>query len=54
MPAFNPFRIIEEPSLLELLRYICNNGKQVYIMTHFNHINELTSEAVFKDLQNFI
>ena len=54
MPAFNPFRIIEDPSLLELLRYICNNGKQVYIMTHLNHINELTSEAVFKDLQNFI
>ncbi|MDC7241293.1 MAG: KamA family radical SAM protein [Spirochaetales bacterium] len=45
MPAFNPFRIIEDESLLDLLKEIIAKGKQIYIMTHFNHVQELTDEA---------
>ncbi len=45
MPAFNPFRIIEDESLLDLLKEIIAKGKQIYIMTHFNHVNELTDRA---------
>ena len=45
MPAFNPYRIIEDPVLLELIAE-ANSEKQVYIMTHFNHSRELTSVAV--------
>jgi len=45
MPAFNPYRIIEDPDLLELL-VEANVEKQIYIMTHFNHARELTDTAV--------
>ena len=45
MPAFDPFRIIEDPELLTLLKSVEERGKQLYIMTHFNHVNELTAQA---------
>ncbi len=45
MPAFDPFRITEDPELLKLLKSVGEKGKQLYIMTHFNHVRELTSEA---------
>jgi len=45
MPAFNPFRITEDPSLIELIKEIIGRGKQIYFMTHFNHVNELTGQA---------
>jgi len=45
MPAFNPYRITEDPDLLELLA-LANTQKQIYIMTQFNHSRELTDIAV--------
>jgi len=45
MAAFNPYRIIEDPSLTGMLRDIISRGKQIYIMTHFNHVRELTDQA---------
>ncbi len=45
IPAFDPFRILEDRELLSLLREIVEKGKQIYIMTHFNHIRELTPQA---------
>lgn len=45
IPAFNPFRILDDPQLQELLKEIVDKGKQIYIMTHFNHIRELTPQA---------
>ncbi|MDC7231825.1 MAG: KamA family radical SAM protein [Spirochaetales bacterium] len=45
MPAFNPFRITEDKELRDLLKEIISKGKQIYIMTHFNHVRELTPEA---------
>ena len=45
MPAFNPFRILDDPFLLSLLKEIVEKGKQIYIMTHFNHVRELTPQA---------
>ncbi|MDP6797840.1 MAG: KamA family radical SAM protein [Candidatus Krumholzibacteria bacterium] len=45
MPAFNPFRILDDPALLELLEsHSCTNGR-IYLMAHFNHPRELTREA---------
>ena len=45
IPAFDPFRILEDKELLSLLKEIVEKGKQIYIMTHFNHIRELTPQA---------
>jgi KamA family protein len=45
MTAFNPFRFIDDPELLELIRQFCESGTQIYIMNHFDHPRELTREA---------
>ncbi|MEP0814279.1 MAG: KamA family radical SAM protein [bacterium] len=45
MPAFNPYRITDDPELDALLREVNENDCQVYIMAHFNHSRELTEEA---------
>ena len=46
MPAFNPYRILDDPSLAEMLGKYSLPDKKVYIMVHFNHPNELTDVAV--------
>ena len=46
MLAVNPFRIIDDPSLLELFEWFnTETGKKLYLMNHFNHPRELTKEA---------
>ncbi len=45
MLAFNPFRVLDDPSLSELFHKINATDKQLYVMTHFNHVNELSPEA---------
>ena len=46
VPAFNPFRILNDPSLLEMFRKYSTNEKKIYVMAHFNHPRELTNKAV--------
>ena len=46
VPAFNPFRVINDPSLLEMFRKYSTAQKKIYIMAHFNHPRELTSQAI--------
>ncbi len=46
IPIFNPYRIINDPSLLDLFRTYSTNEKKIYIMAHFNHPNELTDAAI--------
>ena len=46
VPAFNPFRILNDPSLLEMFRKYSTHEKKIYVMAHFNHPRELTSQAV--------
>ena len=46
VPAFNPFRILNDPSLLEMFKTYSTNEKKIYIMAHFNHPRELTPEAI--------
>ncbi|PIE25588.1 MAG: KamA family radical SAM protein [Planctomycetota bacterium] len=46
MPAFNPFRISEDPSLLECLGEYSTPQKRIYLMAHFNHPRELTPQAI--------
>ena len=45
MPAYNPFRIIGDESLHDMVRDNSRPGKMLYFMTQFNHPRELTNEA---------
>ena len=46
VPAFNPHRIVNDPSLLELFSKYSGREKKIYIMAHFNHPRELTEVAI--------
>ena len=46
IPAFNPYRIIDDPALLEMIETYCAERKRIYVMTHFVHPRELTDAAV--------
>ncbi len=46
IPAFNPYRILKDHSLLEMIRKYSHIEKRIYIMAHFNHPRELTSVAL--------
>jgi lysine 2,3-aminomutase len=46
MPAFNPFRISDDPELLDLLAEFSTPRKRIYLVCHFDHPRELTHEAV--------
>jgi len=46
MPAFNPRRIIDDPSLIEMTKKYSLNDRKIYYIVHFNHVNELTETAV--------
>lgn len=46
MPAFDPYRIINDASLLEMLRRYSTPQKKIYVMAHFNHPRELTDVAI--------
>lgn len=45
IPAFNPYRFLDDPELIELMQNIGSAGKQLYAIVHFNHANELTDPA---------
>ena len=46
MPAFNPYRIIEDPTLHSMFeRYSTADAGRIYVMCHFNHPVELTPVA---------
>jgi len=46
IPAFNPYRIIGDPALLEMIEKYSTPLKRIYVMTHFVHPSELTDVAV--------
>jgi KamA family protein len=46
IPAHNPYRIINDPSLLKMIEMHSTDLKKIYIMTHFNHPKELTEVAI--------
>lgn len=46
MPAFNPFRITNDPSLAAMFeKYSTPQAGRIYVMCHFNHPTELTPAA---------
>ena len=46
IPAFNPYRIVDDPSLAEMIKKYSTAEKKIYIMVHFSHPNELTEIAI--------
>ncbi|UCH82723.1 MAG: KamA family radical SAM protein [Candidatus Latescibacterota bacterium] len=46
MPAFNPWRILNDPSLPALVRKYTRFDKRMYFVVHFNHPRELTEVAI--------
>ena len=43
--SFNPFRVTKDPSLVEMIKRFNEMGRKIYIVTHFSHVREFTSEA---------
>jgi len=46
MPAFNPYRIINDDRLLNFFRKHSLPQKRIYVMAHFDHPRELTETAI--------
>ncbi len=46
MPAFDPWRLVNDPELQEAFRRYSTPTKRIYLMAHFDHPRELTEEAV--------
>ncbi|AQT70328.1 L-lysine 2,3-aminomutase [Anaerohalosphaera lusitana] len=46
LPVFNPYRIIDDPSLAKMVEKYSLPDRKIYVMTHFMHPNELTETAV--------
>lgn len=44
--AFNPYRILDDPSLLELIEQQSKPEGRIYIVTHFNHPREITDVSI--------
>ncbi len=45
IPAFNPFRFIDDDRLMEVLQRYSLPDRRIYMMCHFDHPRELTDEA---------
>jgi len=46
MPAFDPWRLLRDADLQDLLRTHSTPQKRIYLMAHFDHPRELTDAAV--------
>jgi len=46
MTSYNPYRIIDDPALLEAIAKYSTDKKKIYVVTHFVHPRELTDAAV--------
>jgi lysine 2,3-aminomutase len=46
MPAFNPFRFIDDPELLNVFKKYSLPDRRIYLMCHFDHPKEITEECL--------
>lgn len=46
MPAFNPWRVLDDVTLLEAIQTYSTPERRIYIMAHFDHPRELTPAAI--------
>ena len=45
MPAFNPFRFLNDDTLMDLFRKYSQPDRRIYLMCHFDHPRELTPQS---------
>lgn len=45
VPVYNPYRIIEDASLLEMINTYSTDEKKLYVITHFVHPREITDAS---------
>ena len=45
LTAFNPYRVIDDPALVEMFARYSTSSKRIYMMNHFDHPREITPEA---------
>jgi lysine 2,3-aminomutase len=46
MPVFNPYRLLNDPELLEVLKRHSHEDRRIYMMVHFNHPREMSEQAI--------
>lgn len=46
LPAFNPYRFLDDPELIATLNHYSLPDRRIYLMCHFDHPRELTDQAV--------
>ncbi len=46
MLSFNPYRVLDDPSLVRMVERHSSRGKAIYLMTHFLHPREMTDQAL--------
>lgn len=46
IPAFNPYRILNDPELVALFQTYSTPDRRIYVMCHFNHPKEFTAAAI--------
>ncbi|KPK95944.1 radical SAM protein, partial [bacterium SM23_31] len=46
IPAFNPYRILNDETIVEMLSKYSTAQKKIYVILHFNHPRELTDAAI--------
>lgn len=45
VPAYDPFRVTDNPALLDMIRKYSTDEKRIYVMAQFTHPRELTGAA---------
>ncbi len=43
--SFNPYRVLDEPSLLRMIERYSQMDRKIYLVTHFTHVREFTPQA---------
>jgi lysine 2,3-aminomutase len=46
MPAYNPYRILNDPGLTQVLSRYSSPEKRIYVMAHYNHPREMTDASM--------
>ncbi len=46
MPAFYPYRVLDDPSFIKMIKKYSMKDRRIYIITHFNNVKELTQPAL--------
>ncbi len=46
MPAYNPYRFLNDPALMDILSRYSTLEKRIYVMAHYNHPREMTHQSM--------